>query len=118
MAIAIKRAYQAPAPADGRRFLVDRLWPRGLSREQLQLDGWLRELAPSTRLRQAFHHEKLDWEEFCQQYQAELEDQPEQLRQLVQLARQGPLTLVYAARDTTRNHAVVLRDYLRQLDPE
>lgn len=116
MSISIKRAYQPPSPADGQRFLVDRLWPRGLSREQLQLDGWLRELAPSTRLRQAFHNTELGWEEFCQQYREELAAHPDRLRELASLAGQGPLTLVYASRDTSRNHAVVLRDYLRQLE--
>ena len=115
MAIAIKRAYDSPAAADGHRVLVDRLWPRGVSREQLAIGEWLREAAPSDHLRRAFHAGDMGWGEFRRAYLSELSDRREQLEHLVPLARRGRLTLVYAARDPERNNAVVLQQYLNML---
>jgi len=110
--IGLKRAYEEPAAEDGQRFLVDRLWPRGRSREALDLVDWAREAAPSDDLRRRFHREPQLWDEFCRSYRAELEDRPETWRALVEAAREGPITLVFAARDTERNNAVALRSFL------
>ncbi|HEX9018442.1 MAG TPA: DUF488 domain-containing protein [Anaerolineaceae bacterium] len=114
MNIHIKRAYEAPSPSDGQRFLVDRLWPRGVKRENLLLAGWLKEIAPSNKLREQFHHDQEHWSEFRQQYWRELDDKQDQLKPLIEAASSGPVTLVYAARDTERNNAVALRDYLNR----
>lgn len=108
----IKRAYEPPSPADGKRFLVDRLWPRGVSRDTARLDGWLKEVAPSTGLRKWFGHDPAKWEEFRRRYHAELEAGPEGLNLLAESAREGVVTLVYGARDTEHNQAVALRDWL------
>lgn len=112
--IRLKRAYEAPGPEDGRRYLVDRLWPRGVKKEALQLDGWLKEVAPSNELRRWFGHDPARWEEFQQRYAAELDAQPQNWQPLLAAARAGDLTLVYAARDEAHNDAVVLRGYLMQ----
>jgi uncharacterized protein YeaO (DUF488 family) len=110
--IHLKRAYEPPSPEDGYRVLVDRLWPRGLSRADATIDRWLKELAPSTELRRWFGHEPSRWEEFRQRYRSELKSYPELLDELRSIAAQGRLTLVYAARDAQHNDAVVLRDVL------
>jgi uncharacterized protein YeaO (DUF488 family) len=110
--IGLKRAYEEPEAADGRRFLVDRLWPRGRSREALELAGWLRDAAPSDELRRRYHARPELWEEFCRSYRAELEERPESWRPLLVAAGEGPITLVYAARDTEHNNAVALRSFL------
>ena len=112
--ITLKRAYAPPAADDGCRVLVDRLWPRGLTREQLRLELWLKEVAPSTALRQWFGHDPARWGEFQQRYQAELEEpaRAAALAQLAALAAAGPLTLVFAARDAEHNHARLLRERL------
>ncbi|MAT66603.1 MAG: hypothetical protein CMN57_13300 [Gammaproteobacteria bacterium] len=115
MSIAVKRAYDPPAAGDGYRVLVDRLWPRGLSREQLQIDEWFREAAPSDELRRAFHDGELGWGEFRRAYLAELKTQRDALRRLASVAGQGRLTLVFGARDEKRNNAVVLMQYLKLL---
>lgn len=112
--IKVKRAYEEPAPEDGRRILVDRLWPRGLKKETLQLDGWLKEAAPSDDLRRWFDHDPDRWEGFKQRYGAELDDRPERWRPLLEAARQGDVTLVYAARDEEHNNAVALQAYLQR----
>ena len=111
--IRIKRVYDPPEDRDGARVLVDRLWPRGLSKEALALTLWLKEVAPSSVLRAEFCHDPRHWEEFRRHYFAELAggDQAA-LVQLAGLARRGPLTLLYAARDTEHNNAVVLAAYL------
>lgn len=115
--VRIKRAYEAPAADDGLRVLVDRLWPRGLKREGAAIDRWLKEAAPSPALRRWFGHDPARWSEFRQRYAAELAADPGNLAVLRDLMRgRGRLTLLYAARDTERNHAVVLRDVLDQLD--
>lgn len=108
----LKRAYDPPELEDGQRFLVDRLWPRGVKKAALGLTGWLKELAPSDQLRRWFGHDPARWTEFCQRYRAELESRPERLEPLRAALNRGPVTLVYSARDEDHNQAVVLREYL------
>ncbi len=110
--VKLKRAYEKPAPEDGMRILVDRLWPRGIKKEAAVIDRWDKELAPSTELRQWFGHEPERWPEFKRRYTKELHQHAALLEELRGLARHGPLTLVYAARDELHNEAVVLRDML------
>lgn len=110
--IQLKRAYEAPAASDGKRVLIDRLWPRGVRKEDAALDLWLKELGPSTELRQWFGHEPARWDEFQQRYAEELSHKSELLDQLREFAREGVLTLVYSARDEQHNDAVVLRRLL------
>jgi uncharacterized protein YeaO (DUF488 family) len=112
--IRLKRAYDAPASSDGYRVLIDRLWPRGVSRERAKLDEWERNLPPSTKLRQWFGHEPGRFEEFRRRYIEELRSQRPRLTELRRWARNGTLTLVYSARDTEHNDAVVLADVLRR----
>jgi uncharacterized protein YeaO (DUF488 family) len=109
-----KRVYEPPDAADGVRVLVDRLWPRGLSREKAKIDLWLREIAPSDALRRRFHRDHAAWGDFKAAYYAELEEAPAQSAAytlLDQLTRE-PVTLLFAARDETRNNAVALREWL------
>ena len=108
--VRLKRAYEAAATADGRRVLVDRLWPRGVSKKDAALDQWMKEIAPSTELRKWFAHDPSRWEEFRRRYRKELQTNAELLSQLRLLARQGPVTLVYSAHDEVHNDAVVLRE--------
>jgi len=108
----VKRVYEPREPSDGRRVLVERLWPRGLSKSALQVDEWLKDVGPSTGLRQWFGHDPGKWEEFRARYFRELDAKPEVWRPLIAGARRGPVTLVYSARDTEHNNAVALRDYL------
>jgi uncharacterized protein YeaO (DUF488 family) len=110
--IRLKRAYEAAAAEDGVRILVDRLWPRGVSKEKAALADWMKDLAPSTELRKWFGHDPARWQEFSKRYTAEVQAHPEQLERLRDLARQGTVTLVYAARDEAHNEAVVLRNLL------
>jgi uncharacterized protein YeaO (DUF488 family) len=112
--IKLKRAYDPPAPDDGTRFLVERLWPRGIRRADLPLDGWLKDVAPSPALRRWFAHDPSKWAEFRRRYRRELRRNAMYLEPLIAAARKGPTTLVYSARDTERNAAVVVRDYLRE----
>jgi len=112
MDIRLKRAYEPPARADGARILVERLWPRGVGKEALALDLWLKDIAPSPGLRQWYGHEPSRFEEFVRRYHAELEAQPEAVAALLAAAARGRLTLLYSARDETRNQAVALREYL------
>lgn len=114
MEIRLKRAYEPAEPADGYRVLVDRLWPRGLSRERAGIDQWERELAPSTELRQWFGHEPSRFPEFRRRYLEELRAHRPLLAELRRRARDGTLTLVYAAKDTDHNDAVVLAEVLRR----
>ena len=110
--ISAKRVYDPPDPTDGLRVLVDRVWPRGMTKEQVAADLWLKEAAPGTGLRQWFGHDRARWEEFRSRYFAELDSRPESVVQLLEAAAQGPLTLLFSARDTECNQAVALRDYL------
>ena len=114
MDVRLKRAYEAAVPTDGDRVLIDRLWPRGISREQARLDGWEKELAPSAKLRQWFGHDPGRFEEFRRRYIEELRSQRSQLTALRRRARKGTLTLVYSAHDTEHNDAVVLEEVLRR----
>jgi uncharacterized protein YeaO (DUF488 family) len=110
--IQLKRAYEKPTPEDGTRILVDRLWPRGLSKKKAGIDQWLKEIAPSTELRKWFAHDPGRWEKFRQRYIAELQDHADELDEIRRLRRKNRITLVYAARDELHNEAVVLRDIL------
>lgn len=114
MDVRLKRAYDSAAPTDGYRVLIDRLWPRGVSREQARLDDWAKELPPSTELRQWFGHDPGRFEEFRRRYIEELRSQRPRLAALRQRARDGTLTLVYSAHDTEHNDAVVLAEVLRR----
>jgi uncharacterized protein YeaO (DUF488 family) len=111
--IKVKRVYESPAPDDGARFLVDRLWPRGVRKKALKLDGWLKDVAPSDALRQWFGHEKARWAEFQSRYFEELEGKPEAWRPILEAVRRGNVTLLYSAHDTEHNNAVALRAYLK-----
>ena len=111
--ITITRIYEAPEPGDGLRVLVDRLWPRGVSRQRAALDEWLRDLAPSTALRRWFHSDPRRWGEFGRRYRAALYAHAAQLQGLRRRARQQRITLLYAARHARMNHAAVLREVLR-----
>jgi uncharacterized protein YeaO (DUF488 family) len=110
--VALKRVYEMPSRSDGVRVLVDGLWPRGLSRRAVAADVWLREAAPSARLRRWYGHEPRRWKAFAARYRAELEQRPEVLRMLEDLRRRSPVTLVFAARDAERSNAAVLRELL------
>ncbi|MCC6312378.1 MAG: DUF488 domain-containing protein [Thermomicrobiales bacterium] len=110
--VRLKRAYAPEEPSDGQRILVDRLWPRGVSKARADLADWMKDLAPSTELREWFGHDPVRWEEFARRYRAELAQHPEAVEQLRDLARKGPVTLIYGARDQEHNEAVVLRDVL------
>ncbi|GIV79016.1 DUF488 domain-containing protein [Litorilinea aerophila] len=112
--ITVKRVYEAPAADDGQRFLVDRLWPRGVKKDELRLDGWLKEVAPSDALRKWFGHDPARWEEFQQRYFAELEANPDAWQPLLTAARQGDVTLLYSARDEAHNNAVALKAFLER----
>ena len=119
MALTLKRIYEPAGDDDGERFLVARLWPRGVSKPDAKLTDWLKDLAPSTELRRWFGHEPARWAEFQQRYSAEL-DRPEAratLQMLADKARNGPVTLVYAARDTEHNEAVVLQQLVERHHP-
>jgi uncharacterized protein YeaO (DUF488 family) len=117
MPVVIKRAYEPAQAADGYRVLVDRLWPRGLTKEKLKLDVWMKEVSPSTELRKEFHHQAERWAEFQRRYFTELQAQPELIGELRRKSRTGTVTLVYAARDETRNNAAALKHYLEQKVP-
>lgn len=109
MKIRIKRVYEQPDKHDGRRILVDRLWPRGLTKEKASVDLWLKDIAPSTELRKWFGHDPGRWEEFKGRYLSELNGNSEQIRLLKQELNKGIVTLVYGAKDEEHNHAVVIQ---------
>jgi uncharacterized protein YeaO (DUF488 family) len=111
--VRIKRVYDEPDPADGLRVLVDRLWPRGIKKDNAAFDVWMRELAPSTELRKWFHRDPARWNEFRQRYRDELLERESDLEALRQRARQQRLTLIYAAKDPKINHAAVLEEIIR-----
>lgn len=110
--VRVKRAYEAPAPDDGMRILIDRLWPRGIRKADAGVDLWLKEIAPSAELRKWFGHDPARWEEFFSRYAAEVREHPEAFERLREFARQGPVTLVYSAHDEAHNDAIVLRALL------
>ncbi len=111
--IRVKRVYEPARREDGRRFLVDRLWPRGIKRETLSLDAWAKEVAPSDSLRRWFAHDPYRWDEFRRRYAAELDRRPEAWGPILEAVRRGTVTLVYSARDSRQNNAVVLKGYLQ-----
>jgi uncharacterized protein YeaO (DUF488 family) len=107
-----KRVYEPADPQDGLRVLVDRVWPRGLTKEQVRADLWLKDAAPSAELRKWFEHDPEKWEEFKQRYFTELDASPEAIRKLVDEAANQPVTLLFSARDLEHNQAVALKEYL------
>ena len=112
MSIELKRAYDRAAESDGYRVLVDRIWPRGVTRDDLRIDAWLKDLAPSAGLRKWFGHDPAKWDEFKQRYADELEQRSDALEQLLETARTRRVTLVFGAKDTEHNNAVALKEYL------
>lgn len=112
--IQIKRAYDSPSVKDGTRFLVDRLWPRAVQKTSLKLESWLKDVAPTPRLRQWFGHDPTKWDEFKRRYFAELKANPAAWQPIVQATRTGTVTLIYSARDTEHNNAVALREFLQE----
>ncbi|HEY6010188.1 MAG TPA: DUF488 domain-containing protein [Nitrospirota bacterium] len=111
-AVRIKRVYDPPSGGDGRRILVDRLWPRGVSREKARIDSWMKELAPSSELRTWFQHDPDKWPEFVKRYRAELKGKAALVSELRAAAAGGTMTLLFAAKDEEHNNAVVLRGIL------
>jgi uncharacterized protein YeaO (DUF488 family) len=112
LAVRVKRIYEPPEPGDGYRLLVDRLWPRGVSRESASLDAWMREVAPTSELRRWFGHDATRWHEFKRRYAVELGARQDLVAEILSLARDRPLTLLYSARDPDHNQAVALAEYL------
>lgn len=114
MSLAVKRIYEPASPRDGFRVLVDRLWPRGLKKQDARVDLWVRELAPSTRLRQWYQHDPEKWPEFRRRYFAELDEHPEAVQELVSRARRGRVTLVFSSKEERLNNAVAMQEYLKR----
>lgn len=114
MSIAIKRVYEDPVKSDGQRVLVDRLWPRGVSKDKAALDDWCKDIAPSDDLRKWFDHDPDKWSEFRKRFRAELDANEEAWKPLLTRARKGKLTLVFAAKDEAHCNAVVVREYLEK----
>ncbi len=110
--IQLKRVYDDPGPHDGARFLVERLWPRGIRKTDLPIDGWQKEAGPSTQLRKWFSHDPTKWEDFRRKYFAELDTRPESLEPILKAAKRGTVTLLYSSHDTEHNNAVALKAYL------
>jgi uncharacterized protein YeaO (DUF488 family) len=110
VSVQLKRVYDAPAKSDGRRVLVDRIWPRGLTKREAHVDEWLKEIAPSTKLRKWFAHDPARWKEFKKRYAAELDEQRDQVEYLARAAKQRTVTLLFGAKDTEHNNAVALKD--------
>jgi uncharacterized protein YeaO (DUF488 family) len=110
--VKLRRVYERPAADDGVRILIDRLWPRGVSKANAAIDQWAKDVAPSTALRKWFGHDPARWQEFRRRYAGELRQHPDQLARLRALAKQGPITLVFSARDERHNDAVALRGVL------
>lgn len=112
MTIKVKRVYEPAEAGDGVRFLVDRLWPRGIKKERLQIEAWLKDAAPSNDLRHWYEHDPAKWDEFRRRYAAELDANPDAWQPIVAAARRGDVTLLYSTREETRNNAVALREYV------
>ncbi len=113
--VKIKRIYDPASPDDGKRILIDRLWPRGIKKEEAKIDEWLRDIAPSTELRKWFSHDPEKWQEFKKRYKRELTDKGELLRKLKAEAKKGTITLLFAAKDTKHMNAAVLKEVLDKL---
>lgn len=112
--IHIQRVYEPPAPGDGARFLADRLWPRGVKKASLRLDGWLKAAAPSDELRRWFKHDSAKWPEFRRRYFSDLDHRPAALQPVLEAAERGPVTLLFSASDLEQNNAVALAEYLNR----
>lgn len=112
--IKVKRVYEPATPDDGERYLVERLWPRGIKKERLQLQAWLKDVAPGTELRQWFAHDPIKWVEFQRRYTKELMSDAAALQSLIDATRRGTVTLLYSAHDTGHNSAIVLKAFLEQ----
>ena len=110
----VKRVYENTAESDGVRFLVERLWPRGMKKENLNMEAWLKDVAPSDKLRRWFGHEPLKWGEFQKRYRAELADNPNAWRPILEAMERGDVTLLYSARDIEHNNALVLKSFLEE----
>jgi uncharacterized protein YeaO (DUF488 family) len=112
--IRVKRVYEPATAGDGTRFLVDRLWPRGVRKEDVKVKSWLKAVAPSNELRRWSHHDPAKWQEFQKRYFAELDQHPEACQPLLEAGKEGDITLLFSARDTERNNAVALKSYLEK----
>jgi uncharacterized protein YeaO (DUF488 family) len=112
--IQVKRAYEQSSKDDGERFLVERLWPRGVKKESLRVEAWLKDVAPSSKLRQWFQHDPAKWDEFRRRYFRELEKHSEAWQPLLARGRRGRVTLVYSAHDTEHNNAIALKEFLER----
>lgn len=110
--ILLQRVYEKPTPSDGVRFLIERLWPRGIRKTDLPMDGWQKEAGPSTQLRKWFAHDPAKWTEFQHKYFAELDTRPEAWEPILKAARHGVVTLLYSSHDAEHNNAVALKSYL------
>lgn len=110
--ITIKRVYDPAEPSDGRRILVERLWPRGMKKEDAKLDDWLKDVAPSTELRKWFSHDKEKWTEFQKRYRKELDQHPEAWQPILDAAKEGKVTLLFSSHDAEHNNVVALKKYL------
>jgi uncharacterized protein YeaO (DUF488 family) len=115
--VMVQRVYDAPSARERGRFLVERLWPRGMTKERLRFEAWLKEVAPSDALRRWFQHDPARWDEFRRRYFAELDDRPEAVARLRAAARHGDVVLLYSARDEEHNNAVALKEYLERKRP-
>lgn len=116
MEIKLKRVYEDPADDDGRRILVDKIWPRGLSKDEVQIDEWMKDISPSDQLRQEFHNGEMSWGEFRNAYLEELKQCRNELQELIDLCKDGTVTLLFSSKDEEHNNAVVLKDYLKMLE--
>jgi len=112
--IHLKRAYDPAEPSDGARFLIERLWPRGVKKTSLPIEAWVKEAGPSTELRKWFSHDPAKWDEFRQRYFEELKANPDAWKPILQAARHGTVTLIYSSHDTEHNNAVALQDFLNR----
>jgi uncharacterized protein YeaO (DUF488 family) len=110
----LERVYDSPASKNGTRFLVERLWPRGIKKEALHIDGWLRDVAPSTELRKWFSHDPAKWQEFRRRYFEELKGEPDAWKPILDAAKKGTVVLLYSAHDTEHNAAVALKEFLNR----
>ncbi len=108
----LKRVYEGYEKDDGERYLIERLWPRGMKKEELHMDGWLKDVAPSTELRRWFEHDPAKWDEFQRRYRAELDANPDAWKPLIAASKRGKTTLLYSSKDTEHNNAVALKAYL------
>jgi uncharacterized protein YeaO (DUF488 family) len=114
VSIRLKRVYDKPANADGRRVLVDRIWPRGLTKQEVRIDEWLKEFAPSTKLRKWFGHDPARWKDFKKRYAAELDEHREQVERLARESRKRTVTLLFGTKDIDHNNAVALKEYIER----